>query len=265
MRYILILLIPLLVFPRERIIALTPAIVEIVADLNKTDELVAIPEHTVYPKNLKKPSIGSGVYPNLEKILSYSPTLVIAQDYQRDIQNKLKQLNIKTISVKLKTINDIKNSIKKIAKNLDADSKPLLKKINDAIAQCQKSKTKHKIMIVYTPNESFDKGVFIAGKDIFYDDIITISGNENIWQNSFISQPVLTYEHILKYNPDIIIILNSNKNTNKQKLIKLYKTLPVNASKNNKVFILDDEFIFYPSSRVYKTVDIICKTINDGV
>ena len=66
----------------ERIISLSPSITEILFALGKGEDIVATSAYSLYPEGAKKiPIVGGYESPHLEKILAFSPTLVIGQTY----------------------------------------------------------------------------------------------------------------------------------------------------------------------------------------
>lgn len=238
----------------EKIISLTPSVTEIIYALKKGDSLIATSEFSLYPPEAKKLElIGGYSNPNLEKIISLSPTLVIGQDFNQPILEKLKRFGIKTFSVKLQTIDDIKSSIAKISDELHVESKPLLNEIQNAIESAPKSRDSHKVMIVYGLHEDLSRGIYIAGNDIYFDDIIKICGNTNAYMSSDTNQPSLSYENVIALNPDQIIILHSdasNSGVDKEKALSAWHSLPTNASKNRRITVVDESYINIPSNRV---------------
>jgi iron complex transport system substrate-binding protein len=246
----------------ERVISLSPSITEIVYALQKGDDLVATSAFSLYPKEAQNlPVIGGNSAPNLEKIIALSPTLVIGQDFSHAILEKLKRFKIETLMLKLQTINDIKNSIKTVAKQLHVSSKEIIKDIDNAIKNAPKSKKPHRVMIVYGLHEDLRSGIYIAGNDIFFDDIITLCGNTNAYDANQTNQPVLSYENVIALNPDQIIILHSdasNSSVDKEKALSAWHSLPTNASKNRLITVVDESYIHIPSHRVALTIELLC-------
>jgi iron complex transport system substrate-binding protein len=250
----------------ERVISLSPSITEIVYALQKGDDLVATSAFSLYPKEAQNlPVIGGNSAPNLEKIIALSPTLVIGQDFSHAILEKLKRFKIETLMLKLQTINDIKNSIKTVAKQLHVSSKEIIKDIDNAIKNATKSKKPHRVMIVYGLHEDLRSGIYIAGKNIFFDDIITLCGNTNAYDANQTNQPVLSYENVIALNPDRIIILHSdasNSSVDKEKALSAWHSLPTNASKNRLITVVDESYIHIPSHRVALTIERLCREMN---
>ncbi|ABB43398.1 Periplasmic binding protein [Sulfurimonas denitrificans DSM 1251] len=250
----------------ERIISLSPSVTEIIYALKKGDSLVATSEFSLYPPEAKELKlIGGYSNPNLEKIISLCPTLVIGQDFNQATLEKLERFGIKTLMVKLQQINDIKNSILKIAYELHVDSKPIVDEIQSAINSVAKGKESHKVMIVFGLYEDLSRGIYIAGGGIFYDDIIKLCGKTNAYASSDTNQPSLSYENVIALNPDQIIILHSNASNsgvNRQRALSAWHSLPTNASKNRRITVIDESYIHIPSNRVALIIKRICEEIN---
>jgi iron complex transport system substrate-binding protein len=251
----------------ERIVSLSPSITEIVFALGNGSELVGTSSYSLYPKEAKNlPIIGGYESPDVEKILSLRPTLVVAQSYNKSILKKLKHFGIETLVLRLKSIQNIKDSIIKLANKLHANPDKLIANIDNALKNAPKSKTFHSVMIVYGLHEDLRSGIYIAGDDIFFDDIITACGNTNAYKTNLTAQPVLNYENVIALNPDQIIILHSHAteaNVDVRKALDAWYKLPTNASKNGKISIVDESYLHIPSQRVAQTITRLCREMND--
>ena len=252
----------------ERIVSLSPSITEIVYGLCAGSEMVATSAYSLYPKEARRlPIVGGYTNPNIEKIVSHQPTLVIGQTFNTRTLDKLHYFLTPTLMLPLDTIAEIKSSIallgKKIKKTVEANK--LINNINQAIKEAPKAKKPHSVMIVYGLKEDLRSGIYIAGDKIFFNDIITLSGNKNAYTDSTTSQPVLNYENIIALNPEQIIILHSHAtepNVNVEKALKNWYALPTRASKNHRIFVVDEDYLHIPSQRVALTIKRLTEVIN---
>ncbi len=253
----------------ERIISLSPSITEIVYALGKGDKMVATSSYSLYPKEAQKlPIIGGYENPHLEKILSHAPTLVVGQNFNQSTLENLQKFNIKTLQLNLKTLNNIQKSIVILAKEINATSKAkiLVTNIKNAIKQAPKSKKPHSVMIVYGLREDLRNATYIAGHDIFFEDIILECGNTNAYRSNSTAQPVLSYENIIAINPEQIIILRSlatEADADVSRALKNWYSLPTQAAKNGKISIVDEDYLHIPSHRVALTISRLCGEMND--
>ena len=256
-----ILLFVLNLSANERIVSLSPSITEVLFALGVGDEIVATSSYSLYPQEAQSlPIIGGYQNPSIEKVLSFSPTLVIGQSYNQETLENLKKFNLKTLNLTLRTLKNIQDSITEIAQILhkEAEAKKLNTEITNAITNANKTQESHSVMIVYGLREDLRNATYIAGHNIFFNDIITECGNTNAYTDKTTAQPVLSYENIIALNPDQIIILHSHAteaNVNVQKALKNWYSLPTNAAKNKKISIVDEDYLHIPSNRVALTIE----------
>jgi len=266
---LLILLFILNLWAGERVISLSPSITEIVYGLHRGDTLVGTSAYSLYPKEAQKlPVIGDYETPNIEKIISLSPTLVVGQSFNQNTLELLQKFHIKTVMLSLKTLLDIENSINRLGEILDAQkmAKELTTNITNALTNAPKAKHPHSVMIVYGLKEDLRNGIYIAGHNIFFDDIIKACGNTNAYTAHTTNQPVLNYENIIALNPEQIIILHSHAtepNVNVKKALQNWYALPTKAAKNKKISIVDEDYLHIPSQRVALTIKRLCREMND--
>lgn len=248
---------------KERLVSLSPSITEIIYALEKGDSLVATSSYSLYPKEAQKlPVIGGYENPNIEKIIFCKPTLVIGQNFNQNTLKKLKRFGIKTLQLNLQTLQNIKNSIKKLSKALNTSTNKLVTNIDDAITNAKKSSTPHSVMIVYGLRENLKGAIYIAGHNIFFEDIIKVCGNTNAYTSNITNQPVLSYENVIALNPDQIIILHSHAtepNVDEKKALKAWFSIPTNASKNNHITVIDEDYLHIPSQRVALSITKLCE------
>ena len=267
-KLLLLLAITLNLIANERIISLSPSITEIVFALDKGDKLVATSSYSLHPKEAKElPIVGGYENPNLEKILSFSPTLVVGQTANKEVLNRLTHFNVKTIDLNLKTVKSIKNSIHLLANEINPNmDKKLITQIDKALSNAKKNKTPHSVMIVYGLREDLRNATYIAGHNIFFEDIIQECGNTNAYTEDSTSQPVLSYENIIAINPDQIIILHSlatEKDADVKRALQNWYDLPTKASKNKQISIVDEDYLHIPSHRIALTIERLCGEMND--
>jgi iron complex transport system substrate-binding protein len=260
-KLLILILLSLQLFAYDRIIALSPSINEIIYALNSGDKIVGNTDFCNYPKDAKtKPKVGGFFSPNLEKIIALKPDMVIMQTSSLKLSKKLKRLGIKTTIIKNRTIDDIKNSIKIIGNVLNKKDKAnkIVQNIDSKLSHLKNIIKDKKILIVIGHNTSLDKRIFVAGQNLYFDDIINLSGNKNAYQSTLKGQPVLNLENIIATNPDIVILLSPyriKKGLSKKKLITLWINIPINAKKQKNIYIVDGEYAGIPSQRIIHFLD----------
>ena len=265
--FILILCINLL--GDERIVTLSPSINEIIYALDEGQNVVANTKHCDFPEESKSvPKIGGYNDISLEKILDVKPTIVIGQDYDEKLIQNLKSLNIKVLSYKTNTIENIKNTILElgILFKKEEKSKEMISRIDDSLNSLKSIVENKKILIVISPKDSLSNQIYVTGNFLYFEDIIKASGNKNAYNSTNPAQPVVNTEKIINMNPDIIVLLApfyDGKTAELNQLKELWKTLPINAAKQNNIYAVDKLYAGIPSQRVEFFINDFRKILED--
>lgn len=264
-----ILLFVLTLESNEKIVALSPSINEIVFALGEGEKVVGNTTYCTYPQEaITITKVGGYFSPSLEKILALSPTIVIMQQNNYALAQKLQRLGIKTQVVKIDTLENIKISILEIGKTLNKElkAKEILEDINSELEKLKGITTNKKILFVMGHNTSLASRIFVAGQNLYFDDIINESGNTNALQSQRKGQPVLNTENIIACNPDIVILLAHSMHEmglSAEDLISPWLKLPVNAAKTNSIYIIDKAYSGIPSDRLIYFLQDFRAILND--
>jgi len=255
-KLVLLTLLVTFTYAKERIVTLSPAINEIVYALGVGEQVVANTEYCTYPKASQLvPKVGGYFSASLEKVVAYKPTLVLVQKNNEKLAHKLKKLNIKTAVIQIDTLTHIKEAISQIGSLVGRTQKAqsIIRSIEYELSQIQNIVTDKKILIVIGHNTTLVKRIFVAGQNLYFDNIIEASGNSNALQSKRKGQPILNRENLIASNPDIVILLAPRKEAYKLQesdLIEPWDSLPIGASKNHNIYIIDKDYAGIPSDRL---------------
>lgn len=257
------------IFATDRIVALSPSLNEIVFALGKGGSVVGNTEHCKYPKeSLKVTKVGGYFSPSLEKILALDPTLVLMQQNNFKLNEKLKQLGIKTKLVKINKLSTIKKTILEIGQLLSKENEAnnIVKNIEQELKKLKNITKNKRVLIVMGHNTSLVSRIFVAGQNLYFDDIINASGNTNALQSKRKGQPMLNMENIIACNPDIVILLAHSmeeKGLTRDVLVNPWLELPISAAKTNSIYIINKLYAGIPSDRLALFIKDFREILND--
>ncbi len=243
-------------FSIERIVTLSPSVNEIVYALGYGANVVGNTQYCKYPKeSLEVTKVGGYFSPSLEKIMALNPTLVIMQKNNYKLGQKLQKLGIKTKVVRIDSIKDIKNSILEIGAILDATlkAKEIIQNIDNELQNLKGIIKNKKILFVMGHNISLASRIFVAGQNLYFNDIIEISQNKNAYQSTNKGQPILNMENIIAIDADIVILLAHSmheRGLTQEQLTKPWLELPISAAKSKSIYIIDKLYAGIPSDRL---------------
>lgn len=253
----------------ERIITLSPSVNEIVYALDLGHKVVANTQFCDYPQESKKvQKVGGYGNVSLEKVVLLNPDIIITHDFDEKLNKNLEKLGFELKVYSTKTMKDIQYTITDLGEVFEQKKKAneLNNKINEALNSLKNIVTNQKILIVISPQNTLSNQIYVAGNYVYFEDIIKQSQNENAYFSNSKAQPVLNTEKIIKLNPDIIVLLSpflEDKKNEEEKIIKLWETLPINASKNKNIYSISKEYAGIPSNRVEYFIEDFKKILED--
>ena len=250
----------------NRIISLAPSITEILFSLGLGKKVVGVTNYCDYPiiaKNL--PKIGGFINPNIEKIISLTPDLIIGttDGNSKEIISKLRKLKQTVLIFNLSNIKDINRTIKLIGDitGREKEAGQQIESIESAIKEI-KNKTKD----LSNPKVFYIVGLYpliTVSSGSYVDDLIATVGGINIAKNSYIRYPKYPIETLIENNPDIIIITEMTKN---DKII--YKEFMAKFKKyfnENKIKIIDSDLVNRPGPRIVEGLKVMAKIIHPEI
>lgn len=265
MRLILVLsLLTAALFAKERIVTLSPAISEIVFALGRGDEVVGVSRYASWPEAVKTlPKVGGYFNPSLEQILELRPTLVIGHAQHGRLLEQLEGFGISVIRLELSRIAQIEASITRLGEALGQRGRAseLTAAIETAKGSAPKLQAPQKVLIVFGLRRDLTKNVYVAGHDLYFEEILQSCGAQNAFSDPYGAQPVLNIEGLIATNPDQVIIFYSpgtDGDVDREAILKTWHALPIAAAKNRKVHILQKDYMNIPSHRVAQSITAIC-------
>ncbi len=245
-----------------RLVVLDPASVEILYMLDAQESIVGIAklqQSGIYPEEQTKQleSVGSFSNPSIEKIMVLKPTLVILSSYSIALEPKLKDLHIPTEYIEANSLEDIRKNIAKIAKivHKQEEGEKLIAEFNDNLESIRVQNYKIRGLFLYSANP-----LMAFGRDTLLSDIFDILGIQSIVGDVGASRPILSVEHILKENPQIIIygvtISDSKELLEQQPMLK-----NTDAFRQNRVYHINSHTLLRGSPMIVERIKEIAKQL----
>jgi iron complex transport system substrate-binding protein len=251
----------------ERIISLAPSNTEILFSLGLGGKVVGVTNYCDYPEEAKsKGKIGGFADPNMEKIISLKPDLVLATDMHQKPVEQLEKLNIPVVVLAPKNIPDMLNSIEIIGKATGkiAESQKLVETLTERIKAIENKVAgipQDKRPKVYY--EVWPEPFTTAGPGTFVNDIIEKAGGQNIAGDAQKAYPEYSQEMIISKDPDIIIF--SHHGTSKQTAEDILKRSGwenIKAIKDKKVFYVDENIVQRATPRLIDGLEQFARIIH---
>lgn len=244
----------------KRIVSLAPSNTEALFALGLGSKIVGVDDYSDYPAEAKnKQKVGGFATPNVEKILSLTPDLVVAYFGQKTAVDQLENAEVAVICLHPQKLEDVFRNIRLLGQVTDTSAKA------DVLVKSLESRRDNITAITSLLNESVRPRVYYemwcgpyytAGPGSFVDDLIRMAGGLNIASGTASEWPVLNEEFIISSNPQIIITTYMNTATPVD--IKNRTGWSVlDAVKNNRVYQVDGNLLERSGPRLIDGLEML--------
>jgi len=256
----------------SRIISSSPSITEILFELGLKDRVIAVTDFCKYPEEAcRLPSIGGMLNPSMETVVSLTPDLIIHQRGNQRLRSNAKSIGIRTLEVRLGNLEEIFDSIKKlgVALNCQEQAKKLTLHLNSGIAFYQerlKGLPKKEVLLLLGDSSDPARDLYAVGPGTFLNELLNLSGGNNIIRDSPARYPKLSKEHIIEKSPEIIIEAGPKSNLSQKEIdrrIQEWDRFPtIEAVKKGQIYFIGADYILIPGPRLLKIIERFSKAIH---
>ena len=195
--------------PPQRIVSLLPSLTETVCELGQCQRLVGVDRYSNFPASVRAlPQVGGGLDPSIEAIVALKPDVVLMATSAR-ASERLQALGVKVVALEPKTHADVRRVLEKVGQLLGVDDAQRVWRVIDAgvMAAAQSVPAAARGTRVYFEVNS---APYAAGEASFIGETLSRLGARNIVPVSLGPFPQLNPEYVVRANPDLIMVGDSN-------------------------------------------------------
>ncbi len=190
----------------ERIVSLSPAITDVISYLGEGKKLVGVTIFCSGKVCRGKEKVGGIVNPNVEKIYSLKPDLVISTSLtpRRELE-LIKKLGVKVLVFRLVSLEDVENVTESLGELFGKRGRGgellenLKRKASESLS-CLKGK---RVLILLST-----KPLYCAGSGTYLGELLELSGANVVPKGGF--KPV-SAEEVLRLKPDVVLVIGSKE------------------------------------------------------
>ena len=247
--------------PPKTVVSLSPHLTELLFDLGAGHTVVGTVDFSDYPNSAKSiPRIGDASALNLERIIQMKPDLVIAWLSGGSFQSveRLIGLGLKVYVNEIRTPRDIASSAEKLGVLVGQKKRglELSFKFSEKIIGIQESSIE-----IRAPSVFFQLGeedLFTFSGQHFLGKAIEICGAKNVFSNASMPVPQVSFESVLKKNPDLIIFSGKSSDT-----LTTARKKWQEIGWGHKLRFVDTSELFLPSLRFVTGLEKLCSAIHE--
>jgi len=255
-----------------RILSMAPCITETLFALGLGDRVVGVTRFCRYPPEAaEKRKVGGFLDPSYETIASLEPDLALILPEHENLRRFLAELGIRFVVVDDKTVSDILETIRRVGSlcGVEARADSLVSELRariDAVRTRTAGGDGPRVLVSIgrSPGSGTLGGIYIAGRNTFYDELLMYAGARNACGGIDIPYPVLSSEGLLDLDPDVVIEL-AHEPGQEREFLKDWRSLPeLKAVKNGRVHVLSGDYLFIPGPRFVLILEDFARTVYSG-
>jgi iron complex transport system substrate-binding protein len=258
----------------SRIISLIPAVTEMLFAVGAGPQVVAVSSFDRYPQEVSKlQRVGALLDPDVERILSLRPDLVVVYGSQSDLRAQLDRAKIPTYIYRHAGLADVTMTLQQIGERVghSREASGLVKSIQsriDAVRKRVAGRGRPRTLIVFDREALTLRGIYASGGYGFVHDMVDAAGGEDVFADVKQEAVQATTELILARRPDVILELRGDPVAAdmKAKEIGVWHALTsLPAVQNSRIYFLDQQTTVVPGPRVAEGVELIARTLHPDV
>lgn len=253
--------------PPRRIVSLAPSLTEILYALEAGNTVVGVTDFANYPPEVKtKPSVGGGINPNMEMILTLEPDLVvISADANRwETLAQLERLQMRVYGVKPVGVEGVLTSIAKIGEVVGRprEAEHVIAEMRRRMAAVsRKVKNRPRPKVLYAV---WIDPLIVAGPGTVLDDLIRMAGGVNVVREP--GFPRYSIEEVFVRPPDMILLaLDGGTPEDREILRRLPGWKEMRAVREGAVRVVDPNLMNRPGPRIVDGVELLAGLFHPAV
>jgi iron complex transport system substrate-binding protein len=256
----------------RRIISLVPATTEMLFAIGAGDRLAGVSNYDRFPPDVARlPKVGGFLDPDVERLLSLKPDLVIVYDTQTDLKRQLERARIPMFGYVHRGLPDITDTMRALGERIgmkaaaDAAAARIEQQLA-AISARVAGRPRPKTLLVFGRERGTLRRIDASGGYGFLHDLLELAGGADVLGDINKALVDMSTEMILTRAPEAILELHYGDSLKPDQFDaerRVWNALPsVPAVRNNRVFLLSgDEFVI-PGPRVVIAAERFARTLH---
>ena len=259
----------------QRIVSLVPSVTEMLFAVGAGERVVAVSSFDHFPAAVDRlPRVGALVDPDLEKILSLRPDLVITYGSQSDLAAKLQKAGVPTFAFRHGSLGDVTAMLRELGRRLGIPSAAErvaagIERDLDRIRTQVKREPRPKTLLVIGREPRSLRAVNVSGGYGFLHDLLELAGGSNVFGDVKRESLLVSTETILARAPEVILELHYTDAPSRTLIDQeraawsILSSVP--AVKHGRVELLFGEELVLPGPRVVVTATAFARALHPAL
>ena len=255
-----------------RIVSLVPALTEMVFAMGAGDRVVAVSSYDDTPPQVQSlPRVGALIDPDVERIITLRPDLVLVYGSQTDLMTQLSRASIPYFEYRHAGLAGVTGTIRTLgqrigrAKEAEGVATGIERHLG-AIRQRTATLPKPRTLLVFGRERGSLRNIYASGGRGFLHDMLEAAGGVNVFADIAAESVQASSELILTRAPEVIIELRTtdmSREEDRAPELKVWSTLAsVPAVRNRRIHLLTRKGLAVPGPGVAESTEEFAKVLH---
>jgi iron complex transport system substrate-binding protein len=256
----------------RRIISLVPATTEMLFAMGAGDRVVGVSNYDRFPPDVDRLTrVGGLIDPDVERVLSLKPDLVIVYDTQTDLNRQLERAGIPMFGYRHRDLRDITVTMRALGARIgagaaaDAAASRIEQELA-AIGRRVAGRPKPKTLLVFGREQGTLRHINASGGYGFLHDVLELAGGANVLADLKKQAIDMSSEMVLTRAPEVILELHYGDSLKPERLAPerlVWNALAsVPAVRTNRVYLLGGDEFVVPGPRIVLAAERFARVLH---
>jgi iron complex transport system substrate-binding protein len=256
----------------RRIVSLVPATTEMLFAMGAGNRIAGVSNYDRFPPEAARlPKVGGLLDPDVERVLSLKPDLVIVYDTQTDLKRQLERAQVPMFPYVHRGLPDITETMRALGVRVGAKAAAdaaaaRVEQQLAAISRRVAGRPRPKTLLVFGREQGALRHVTASGGYGFLHDVLELAGGADVLADLHKQSADMSAEMILTRAPEVIIELHYGdevKPENFDAERRVWDALPsVPAVRTRRVYLLDGSEFVVPGPRIVLAAERFARTLH---
>jgi iron complex transport system substrate-binding protein len=259
----------------QRIVSLVPSATEMLFAMGAGSRLVGVSSYDTFPPEATRlPRVGALLDPDIERILSLRPDLIITYASQTDLHTQLGRAGVRSFVYRHGSLADIFSTLRQLglALGLTTEARATATRLErelELVRTRVAGLPRPGVMLVIGRESQALRALNVSGGYGFLHDLIETAGGRNVFADVPRESLSISTETILARAPEVILDLRYSDPPSPDQLVREQNTwdvLPaVPAVRTRRVYVLYGGELVIPGPRIVLTAQTFARALHPDV
>jgi iron complex transport system substrate-binding protein len=256
----------------RRIVSLVPATTEMLFVIGAGDRIAGVSNYDRFPPEATRlPKVGGLLDPDVERLLSLKPDLVIVYDTQTDLKRQLERAGVPIFRYVHRGLPDITETMRALGDRIGmkAAADAAASRIEQQLAAIRArvaGRPRPKTLLIFGRDSGTLRHIDASAGYGFLHDVLELAGGSDVLGDLQKQSVEMSTEMILTRAPEVILELHYGDSLKPERFDaerRVWNALPsVPAVRNNRVFLLGGDEFVVPGPRIVIAADRFARTLH---